>query len=118
MNYQHELMLTPAERDMKQLTASAPEGADEAKVAFNTRMMATTVIYHLLLADQFLGFSTSSGAKSTWPSSLRYGFSSRSIWLDLYGFATGRESILSSFSMALMIYPSMLHVRQDAIPRP
>lgn len=44
-----------------------PEGEEDAKVAFTTSSTETTVMYQRRLADQFLGFSMSPGAKSNWP---------------------------------------------------
>ena len=51
-----------------------------------TSKTETTVMYDLLAMDQFFGFSTSPGAKSTCPSLFRYG-ASPAIFLERYGFA-------------------------------
>ena len=56
--------------------SNAPEGLEDANVAFTTSRTEQTVIYHLLPIDQFFGFSISSGAKSRCPSSFRWGSSS------------------------------------------
>lgn len=53
------------------MPSSVPDGEEEAKVAFTTRRTEMTVMYQRRLAVQFLGFSMSSGEKSTWPLSLR-----------------------------------------------
>jgi hypothetical protein len=57
------------------------------------------VMYHRRAFDQFLGFSMSSGEKSSRPSSLSHGSSDASMSRDLYGFAVGRESKRSIRSM-------------------
>ena len=77
------------------IPSKQPDGALDAKVALRTSKIQTTAMYHRRAADQFFGFSMSSSVKSTWPSSLRCGFSSRRILSDLYGLATGRERIRS-----------------------
>ena len=49
----------------------APDGLEDAKVALITSKTDTMDMYHLLLIDQFNGFSISPGAKSKCPSSFR-----------------------------------------------
>lgn len=72
-----------------------PDGADDAKVAFTTRRTLTTVIYHRRRADQFFGFSISSGLKSRSPFRFTCGSVDFSRASDRYGFAVGRDKNLS-----------------------
>jgi len=81
-----------------------PEGEEEANVAFTTSRTETTVMYQRRLADQFLGFSMSLGAKSNWPWEFKCGIDERP--LLRYGFAVGRERRRSIRSMACMVSSS------------
>lgn len=83
-----------------------PEGLEDANVAFTTSKTLTTVMYHLRFGDQFLGFSMSFGAKSRCPSLFRWMASPALMPLVRYGFATGRDKILSSCSMCSVIQRS------------
>ena len=92
-----------------------PDGEEDAKVAFTTRRTATTVMYHLRWADQFLGFSMSVGEKSSWPCALREGVDSRAF--ERYGLAGGRESRRSSFSISARVSSSDDEEPGDAVKK-
>lgn len=71
-------------------------------VAYTTREIKTTVIYHRRLVDQFFGFSISFWEKSSCPCSLRCGVSPFSIARERYGFAVGLDISRSRRSIALL----------------
>jgi hypothetical protein len=78
-----------------EMPTTLADGDELAKVALVVKKMATTVMYHRRPLLQFLGFSISSGPKSTLPFLFRCTCTSV-ILADRYGLAVGRESVFSS----------------------
>lgn len=92
------------------IPTNVPDGPDDANVAFTTRSTETTVMYHRRRADQFFGFSMSSGLKSSRPSWFLCSVVDLSRLSDRYGFAVGRDRNLSIRSCK-----SQLQVLKDLV---